>query len=390
MNTGIGVKVIARVMGVGLAANLLAAPASAAPPSGVPSDNGNAGIQATLTEINNRLIEIQKRLACPVDEFLNGACGSTTGTANPGQDPDNTTVQYCISQGRQFNVEGKYSVEPGAEVEAGAGWPEVAWAKVTGKVGVPLAVPVGDVPLPIPTELAVAGAGNLGKGFQICVQIPMQAATTDAVGLKQLVQSLNTDGNKYQKRLSRLVSYASRRTAPSTAAKASLAGAATEDDLAALDTAVDNFMAGQFDPTSFQQGPLGLFKDPSIQAARNLLDLPEPVQKVLDDPDGIFGALPAAFVDNPGQMCNTLGLSGSIAGRSPAIATTCNALNSLPSFATVTSAFGKIDAINALIPVIPDQVALRVKDILPDALTPTLPPPPPSTSVVCKVFPRLC
>jgi hypothetical protein len=127
-----------------------------------------------------------------------------------------------------------------------------------------------------------------------------------------------------------------------------------------------------------------------IHDLRNTLELPEPVQMVLDDPDFLFESMPTANAANPAQLCDKLNLSGAIANRAPAIRNLCNLMGSMPSFDVASGAFGTVHEIKTLLADLPDEIIFGVADILPDVNTPKLPAPRPPGSTVCNIFPRLC
>jgi len=346
--------------------------------------NPNEEILVRLDEINAKLDRLEKVLGCPIDDYLKGTEGCED------KNPSSVSVTYCISQGRSGELAGKYAIEPKGKLEVGAGWPNVAHGKLDGEMNFPM---VAFSVLPIPTEIAVGGSATLGRNFDICVEIPLQAATADAGVIDRIVRGMNPAAldTKYQRRLTRLLNYADRRVPePSPTAGAKSATIAAADlDLDVVDDAMERFQAGQF---QVPDGPLGLLKDPVIQDLRNGLELPESVQQVLDDPEILFEHLPSISASNPAQMCNTMGLSGRIANRSPAAANLCNLLGGLPKYEVVRTAFDTVHRVNDLVENVPDEVVIGVGEIL-DVAKPKLPPPKPG-SVFCNiagsVFKRLC
>lgn len=410
METSRGAGVVAGILGVGLIACLYGAGASAAPSVDVPPGNANAAILADagmplakrrttspndgranadildrLDAISAKLDRLEKVLGCPIDDYLAGTAGCED------KSPASVSVTYCISQGRSGELAGKYAVEPKGKLEIGAGWPNVAHGKLDGEMNFPM---VAFSVLPIPTEIAVGGSASLGRNFDICVQIPLQAANADAGVIDRIVRGMNPAAldTKYQRRLTRLLNYADRRVPePVPAAGAKSATIAAADlDLDVLDDAMERFQAGQFQKSD---GPFGLLKDPIIQDLRNGLDLPESVQVILDDPEVLFDQLPSLSANNPAQMCDTTGLSGRIANRSPAVAKLCNLLGGLPSFDVVSSAFDTVHRVNDLVENVPDEVVLGVGEILKDKVDDKLPAPKPGSTfcnIAGSVFKRLC
>ena len=412
METTRGASGVAGILGIGLTACLFGAGASAAPPVSVPPGNTSAVILADLgapsakrrqtspndgkansdildrlDAINAKLDRLEKVLGCPIDDYLAGTAGCED------KSPASVSVTYCISQGRSGELAGKYAVEPKGKLEIGAGWPNVAHGKLDGEMNFPM---VAFSVLPIPTEIAVGGSATLGRNFDICVQIPLQAANANAGDIDRLVRGMNptTLDTKFQRRLGRLLCYVKNRVlgpspVPCLFAKSATI-AATDLDLDVVDDAMERFQAGQF---QVPDGPLGLLKDPVIQDLRNGLELPESVQQVLDDPEILFEHLPSISASNPAQMCSTTGLSGRIANRSPAVANLCNLLGGLPSYEVVRTAFDTVHRVNDLVENVPDEVVLGVGEILKDKVDDKLPAPKPG-SVFCNiagsVFKRLC
>src|SRR5512134_1561161 len=113
MNTAKGVKGICRGLALGSSLALVGITVGAAPPAGVPAGGQMDAILTKLDELSAKLDRVEKRLGCPLDEYIAGTC-----TDNPA----GLSVTYCISQGRAGELAGKYAIEPKAKVEAGARW----------------------------------------------------------------------------------------------------------------------------------------------------------------------------------------------------------------------------------------------------------------------------
>lgn len=357
--------------------------AAAGKPPSVSAGGTMGDILAKLDEISAKLDKVEKRLGCPIDEYVAGTC-----TDNPAS----TSVTYCIHQGRSGELGAKWAVEPKAEVEAGASWDVVALGRLKGQMTVPVIPFAGPypIPIPIPTELALGGSASLGKGFDICVQVPLTAATADASILESIVKGMNPPSadTKYQKRLHRVLNYANLRVPNPLATKSAVASLGVDDlDLDRADDAMDRFMNGEFEAND---GPVGILKDPIVADLRDSLELPAPVQLVLQDPEALFGMLPDVDFTKPGQMCGSLGLSGPIASRAPVIGKVCSQLAGLPTFDSVSTAFGAVHEIDGLIKDVPDAVILGVGDILTSVNSAKLPVTRPVGSTVCNIFPRLC
>ncbi|MGE5170357.1 MAG: hypothetical protein ACM3JC_08290 [Rudaea sp.] len=375
---GAGVRVCAMLVGLVFAA----AVGAAGKPPNVSAGGTMGDILAKLDEINAKLDKLEKRLGCPIDEYVAGTC-----TDNPAS----TSVTYCIHQGRSGELAGKWAVEGKAKVEAGGRWDVVGLADLHGEANVPLTPTIGPIPIPLPTELALGGSASLGRGFDICVQVPLTAAQTDASILESIVKGMNPPSadTKYQRRLHRVLNYANLRVPNPVATKSATVASPGVDDLDfdRADDAVERFMVGDF---KLGDGPLGILKDPIVADLRDSLELPALLQLLLQDPDGVLGMLPDVDFANPGQMCGSLGLSGSIASRAPVIGKVCGRLANLPTFDSVSTAFDAVHEVDSLVRDIPDAVILGVGDILTSVNSAKLPAPRPAGSTVCNIFPRLC
>jgi hypothetical protein len=129
---------------------------------------------------------------------------------------------------------------------------------------------------------------------------------------------------------------------------------------------------------------------PSMAAGRSLMAPFGPAHSLLQDPEALFEFMPDVNFANPAQMCGSLGLTGAIATRAPAIAKVCGRLASLPTFDSVNTSFDAVHEIDSLIKDVPDAVIVVVGDILTSVNSGKLPAPRPSGSTVCNIFPRLC
>ena len=374
----------ARRLGIAMICVIWAAAISAAPPPGVSAGGTMGDILAKLDEINAKLDKLEKRLGCPIDEYIAGTC-----TDNPAS----TSVTYCIHQGRSGELGGKWAVEPKAKVEAGASWDVVALGRAKGEMTVPVIPFAGPypIPIPIPTELSVGGSASLGRGFDICVEVPLVAAAGDASILASIVKGMNPPSadTKYQRRLHRVLNYANRRVPNPVATKSTVVASPGVDDLDfdRADAAVERFMVGDF---QLGDGPLGILKDPIVADLRDSLELPASVQLLLQDPEALFEFLPNVDFGNPARMCDSMGLSESVASRAPVIAKVCGQLAGLPTFDSVSTAFGAVHEIDSLVRDVPDAVIVGVGDILTSVNADKLPAPRPPGSTVCNIFPRLC
>lgn len=363
---------------------MLGSGADAAPPRQGSPFGTIRDVLDRLDAIDEKLDRLETKLGCDIDEYLEGTCTDPPAAA---------TVTYCIAQGRGIEVAGKFAFEPKVDVNAGAGWTLGPIAEAEAKVSFPFVLPLAPpLFLPVPTEIALGASGSHGKGFDICIEVPLRAAAGDQAAIDRIVRGVNppagTLETKYQRRLTRLLNFANQRVPEPKLAGEAATTKAEDVDLDDLDDAMERFMAGEFE---LFDGPMGMLKDPVVQRIRNALDFPEPVQLVLDDPDLIFGIMPPLSPAGAGQLCDTLNLSGPIANRFPAVGNACNMLANLPSFETTSRAFETVHKINSLLADLPDEVIFGVGEILPDGLDEVaLPPKRPPGSAVCNVFPRLC
>ena len=312
----------------------------------MPSRTQSRGPMNQLAQINQRLAAIEESLdECTLQEFTNGDCDE-----NPGS----TSVTFCISQGRSGHLGFDYAVALGIALELGGSWK--AGPNVDGHFQLDMPGTLG--PFPLPTELAIGGSAELGRGLDICIEVPIEPdgdvqgilGKTDKDRFDDIVKGMNSSPRglfqrtKFQRRLSRALRYADRRTLPPDEDR--LLGVTTqaddefdEEEFDRMDDAIERLMAGDF--LQADNGLLGIFKDPIINDLRFSLATPQPLQNVLDDLNSIFDILPESGLA-PGQICDTLGLIGPISERSKGVRSICSRLERAKSFDTINNAFGRV------------------------------------------------
>lgn len=340
-----------------------------------------------LDQIIARLDRIEKVVGCPVDEFVDGSCKDNNPVA--------TTVSFCISQGRGLEIAGGWNAAFKGSLEGGARWDVVPLGDVKASLEFPVPVPLGPVAIPLPTEASIGGAAGIGRGLDICIDVPLEAADADASRLADLVKGMNApprvfDRTKFQRRLLRAIRFAERRTPP-PASTMTVAADFDGNEFDRLDNAVERFMAGEFGAGINE--PFDILKGPIVTDLRSSLDIPAPIENFLADPYEIFGQLPrfSDVAEDPAVVCGRLGLDGPIISqRFPNIAANCERLSNLPSFDRTSTAFETVHRINDLITNLPDEIIIGVSDILPDPINNKIPQARDENFQFCDEFPRLC
>ena len=210
------------------------------------------------------------------------------------------------------------------DIDLGAGWPNVVWGKVTANLETPVPSPIA---IPYPNEVSASGSMNLGRGMEICVDIPITALEADQIAqIHDFVRGVNEGQGTYSRRTGRLLNYAARRTPIAVANKATLNvnGKLTVEDsddaFDIADAAIEKMIAGDFQPVS--SGSL-FFADPVFQELVSALEIPTPAVDTIFDPERTFEALTVIGQSNIADACNTMGISASSRARSPALANQC-------------------------------------------------------------------
>jgi len=309
-----------------------------------------------------KLDRIERKLGCPLDDYLDNTCPYS---------PADTTATFCISQGREGALGAEWGFSPYGEIEVGAGWPNAFWGKATGKLEGPLSV--------IPTELSIGGSASLGRNFDICIEVPLEAAEqlagleniTDAEVIERIVRQINEplaaglEKSKFQRRLGRLANYAIFRV-PGTNRFGAAAAQTNTSDLArimgddgesefdSVEDAIDRLMSGDWQIPE-NGGPLAVLKSPMVDELRTVLEIPDPVQNIIDDPDIILGGVfkigllsgNSGLLATPGvpAICSRFGFTKELLDRFEGIGAFCNLLSNLPSFDRTVNIYNIIDAL---------------------------------------------
>lgn len=294
-----------------------------------------ATVDALTTDVDQVQVAVRSapagQQACTVEEVVSG---NTTG-CDTAKLPDgvSASTSYCINQGRAGHLSAAYKLEPHFELELGGGWPNAIWGKLTNKTKMPPIVPIGPIPVPLPSEISAGGGVSLGRGLGICVQIPlvsMDAAMTAQV--HDLVRGVN-DGGKYNRRTGRVLDYAAVRTPiaqPTLFSGAAVQTTAmgqskamfqdTDDAFDIADAAMERLIDGDF--LQAQNG-LMLFKDPVFQDLISSLEVPVPALDTINDPDRLLGIFKTIGQANIAATCQTMGITAESRDRFPALANQC-------------------------------------------------------------------
>jgi hypothetical protein len=264
------------------------------------------------------------------------------------------TASFCISQGRGLELGAGYGVAIKSEADLGAGWPNVLKVDANGKIEFPAGF--------LPTEAKVGIAGNLGRGMDICVDVPVMLTPEDQARLTQIESDINVKtGNgffaqgKFQRRAGRIINYAAVRVPGNQRTallqrKMQLTGqfemAQSDDEAESEFDRADDAAEGLLD-SGLSAGSKGfsLFGDGKIRELLATMDLPVGVSNVLNEPEQILDQLPDLKGGKGPVSCDELGISADIRARRPRVDALCNRLTDLPDFDRTTSA---VDAANDL------------------------------------------
>ena len=285
-------------------------------------------LTAQVSELVSR-VDTRDGAGCSTADFLEGSC------AFPDDASMSTT--FCFSQGRALDLSGKFAVEANLEFDGGAGWPNVLWAKANGKVTAPFILSLP--PFVFPTEIAGQAGGGLGRGVDICVDVPIVPDDGQKALLADLVTGVNIESGiqaKYRRRANRLLNFAALRTpvaqpnlnAPGANTGPAVAGRSAEDADDAFDVAddaVERFMANAFQP---QVRATDIMADPIFRDLAASVDLPEQVAMIIADPQQILGGLQSVTAAN---ACSALGVDASLRSRFPDLNAICTRIAGLPS-----------------------------------------------------------
>ena len=282
--------------------------------------------------------------ACTIEEVINQTTANCDTSRLPEEVSASTT--YCIAQERGGEIGGEYSIGLNTDIDIGAGWPNVVWGKVTAKMETPVPSPIA---IPYPSQVAASGSISLGRGLEICVDIPITALEPDQVAqIHDLVRGVNEGQGPYSRRTGRLLNYAARRTPIAVANKAldSVSGKPAiedgDDAFDIADAAIEKMIEGDFQAVT--HGPQ-LFTDPVFMDLISALEVPTPAVDTILDPERFYEAMTVIGQSNIADACTSLGISQAGRARSPALANQCarfgiypninNTLNSMDFIADV-------------------------------------------------------
>ena len=117
--------------------------------------------RSPLQEILDRLTSIEEELEAP-----------------------STSATFCISQSRALELGVDWGAELKAEGEVGIGWSEVAKVKLVPAFSIPVVLPPF---IPVPTGAAIGLAGDIGRGLDICIELPLTLSPQDQALLEEAV-----------------------------------------------------------------------------------------------------------------------------------------------------------------------------------------------------------
>lgn len=281
-------------------------------------------LDGRLTEVNTSLQDMQ---GCSTADFLAGTCTDLPKDVA-------LTTTYCIEQGRGAELSAEVKAELGAEVDLGAGWPNVVWGKVTGKANLPLGIGI----VPLPTGAGGEVATHLGKGLQICAEVPIEPSAEQLVLIGDLVRGVNVpDGlqAKYRRRADRLLNYAARRTpiaTTNTLVRGSskldayaMAVEETDNAFDVADDAIERLLEGGLQP----QARFGsVLSDPIFTDLAASLDLPAQLTTLISNPQQLLGRLQNLDGAN---ACTSMGIDQTMRSTYPQLNNLCNSLAQLPA-----------------------------------------------------------
>ena len=208
---------------------------------------------------------------------------------------------FCISQGRGFALGADYIYQLDMETEVGLGWAEVLSAEATAEAKFPA--------VPIPSETALKAEGAHGRGFDICIELPLEMGPTDTALIAELAADINADAEdfpdrgKFQRRAHRLLNYTKRRVPGvqiRTDSDAQPSGTAVSlemeqedapaDEFDRIDEAVDQLLDAGL--RGSESGALGVLRN---QWVRDLVaaseGVPSDIRVLVDEPERFFDVI---------------------------------------------------------------------------------------------------
>lgn len=278
--------------------------------------------------------------------------GIVEGLAGP-----QVSATFCISQGRGAELSAAFGAEFEVEVKLGGGWTSALYATATPELDIPFLIPnpiFPFIPIPVPTETKIELKGGLGRGTDICVELPVSLSPEDQARLEQIATDINSnttdeDPGKFQRRAGRILQYADRRVPPlrQTLAANSLADFQAEQDMSSefdrSDMAGDSLLDNGFG--SMSEG-LDIFRDGNIRELLATLEMPFEVVNFMNDPERIFNGLPDLRGGGGPLFCNDAGISGAMRSRNERLDRFCSRIEDLPSFDKLRKVPNTIDTLS--------------------------------------------
>ena len=347
--------------------------------------NGLAATECILAKLDR----IERRVGCPLEDYLDDTCPYS---------PVDTTATFCISQGREGGIDVEWGATYDTELELGLGW------DIVGKIEAKYNASLPPLFSLLPTELNVTGTGFVGRIFDICMEVPLEAFA-ETVGLEtfsdkelldRIVRNINSpllgsNKSKFQRRLGRLANYAifrvpgARRVGdsgnPATSRAYDTALAIEMDDdgeseFDVIDDAIERIMSGDFGIPQ-DGGPLALLESEAIQDLRSVIEIPKPAQDVLENPNAALAGLldlgsgltAGGTAAGASSICDRLRLTP-LRVDSPGIDQLCGAIDGLPSFENATGVITTVGEVKDRVDSLPTLAQIRNKicDLLPDAI----------------------
>jgi hypothetical protein len=315
----------------------------------------NAGQGDKLDQILRRLHRIEEQLNAP-----------------------SATATFCISQGRGMELAADWGGGVKVEGNLGVGWTSALYAKGAPKLELPILMPVP--PFVLPSDAHIGFTGGLGRGTDICVDIPITLSPDDQTRLDQIALDINQpqsdlfDKSKFQRRASRAINYAAVRVPGNQRTFAQqremqLTGRLTtaqsdeeaESEFDRADASADSLLDGGFEP--MQEG-LDVFRDGRITELLSAMEVPVGVRDFMIDPERMFDALPDLRGGDGPIFCNDIGLSGAMRQRNARLDGFCSRLEDLPTFDRVRNAS---DTIAELSDEVVDAIAQVMAPVLGNA-----------------------
>jgi hypothetical protein len=253
---------------------------------------------------------------------------------------------FCISQGRSFALGADYIYALDIDTKLGAGWAEVLDVKARAEAKFPA--------VPIPSETALKAEGAHGRGFDICIELPLEMGPKDTALIAELAADINADAEdfpdrgKFQRRAHRLLNFTKRRVpgvqirTDSDAQPSSMTVAmemeeddAPEDEFDRIDAAVDQLLDAGL--RGSETGALGVLRNDWV---RDLVaaseGVPSDIRVLVDEPERFFDVITEIAGNGTDNLpCERFRLDAALRSSIPGLDQLCDRLESLPDMALV-------------------------------------------------------